>query len=280
MTLREWLTWGETKLSGGPHPAKARWDAELLLLHHIGKDRAWILAHRDDNYAGCSSIGFAELIKRRAAGEPVQYITSTCEFYGLPFRVTPDVLIPRPETEHVVEKAISLAHPFPSQRILDVGTGSGAIAIALAHHLPNATVCACDISPAALAIAAANAARNQCNVHMIQSDLLSAFANEEFSLIISNPPYVPTSDRATLDIEVRDHEPALALFAGADGLDIYRRLIPQAFTHLESNGYLLLEIGHGQRDAIESLFLTAGFDTIEFSPDLQGIPRVASAHRP
>ncbi|HWA95306.1 MAG TPA: peptide chain release factor N(5)-glutamine methyltransferase [Terracidiphilus sp.] len=280
MMLHEWLAWGEAELCAGPHPAKARMDAELLLLHHIGKDRAWLLAHRNDNYAGCSSIGFAELIKRRATGTPVQYITGACEFYGLQFHVTPDVLIPRPETEHLVEKAIELANTFSSPHILDVGTGSGAIAVALAHHLPQVTIDACDISPAALAIARSNAALNHCAVRTVESDLLAALTTEQFDLIVSNPPYVSETDRTALDVEVRDHEPALALFAENDGLAIYRRLIPQSFVRLSPDGYLLLEIGHGQRCAIESLLLAAGFDTIEFTPDLQGIPRVATAHRP
>ncbi|MDE3200555.1 MAG: peptide chain release factor N(5)-glutamine methyltransferase [Acidobacteriota bacterium] len=280
MTLREWLAWGETELRAGPHPAKARMDAELLLLHHIGKSRAWLITHRDESYAGCSSIGFAELIKRRTTGEPVQYITGTCEFYGLQFHVAPHVLIPRPETEHLVEKALELARELPSPRILDVGTGSGAIAVAIKHHLSNAEVTACDISPEALAIASSNAAQNHCPVRLVESNLLSAFDTEQFDLIVSNPPYVPSSDRASLDVEVRDYEPALALFADEDGLAIFRRLILQSFAHLASSGYLLLEIGHGQHQAIESLLLSTGFNAIEFTPDLQGIPRVASARKP
>jgi release factor glutamine methyltransferase len=264
------------------------------------------------------------LIERRRAGEPIQYITGECEFYGLPFRVTPDVLIPRPETEHLVEKVLALAANFPNPRIVDVGTGSGAIAIALAHTLSKCTarridlekgagrtsgfvkgtgfspyinpikstgalapegcssgsVTAIDISAPSLAIAEENAKRNGVAIRFLQGDLLTSVAGEKFDIVVSNPPYVPTTDRATLSIEVRDHEPALALFAGPDGLDIYRRLIPQAFVCLASGGFLVLEIGYNQSPAIADLLAASGFHDIEFTPDLQQIPRVASAQHP
>ena len=282
MRLREALEAGATRLSAGPHPERARRDAETLLLYHIGKDRAWLLAHAEDEYAGCSAIGYVTLVERRNTGEPIQQIIGETEFYGLPFRVTRDVLIPRPETEHLVERGLAIAQSTAHPRIVDVGTGSGAIAVALAHALPAASVTIIDISPAALAVARDNAARNNVadRIKFLEGDLLAPVAGEQFDLIVSNPPYVPETDRDSLAVEVRDYEPALALFAGADGLDIYRRLIPAAFLALAPGGALLLEIGYGQRDAIHALLSSAGFDRIAFTPDLQGIPRVAEGWRP
>ena len=277
MTLREWINWGEAKLLAGPHPAKARLDAEALLLHHLGKSRAWLIAHGDDNFAGCGSIGFAEQMRRRLGGEPIQYITGVCEFYGLPFQVTRDVLIPRSETEHSVEKAIELAAAFDTPRILDVGTGSGAIAVSLARHLPHAQITASDISSTAIELARVNATENSSSIRFLQGDLLEPVAGEQFDLIVSNPPYVPESDRSSLDVEVRQFEPEGALFGGTDGLDIYRRLIPDALSLLSPGGFLILEIGYRQHDATEALLHKAGFGAIGFVADLQGIPRVATA---
>jgi release factor glutamine methyltransferase len=282
MRLREALEAGAARLIAGPHPERAKRDAETLLLHHIGKNRAWLLAHAEDEYAGCSAIGYAAMLERRAAGEPVQQIIGETEFYGLPFRVTRDVLIPRPETEHLVERAIAIAQHADRPRIVDIGTGSGAIAVALAHTLPQAAITTIDLSPAALAVAHENAVRNNVaeRIRLLEGDLLAPVIGEQFELIVSNPPYVPETDRDSLAVEVRDYEPALALFAGADGLDLYRRLIPAAFDALVPGGALLLEIGYGQRDAIHSLLSAAGFVRIAFTPDLQGIPRVAEGWRP
>jgi release factor glutamine methyltransferase len=281
MILRAWLTRGEAELSAGPHPERARRDAESLLLHLFGKSKAWLLAHVDDDFAGCSAIRYEALLQRRLAGEPIQYITGEAEFYGLPFHVTRDVLIPRPETEHLIEKTLELAAQFQQPRIIDIGTGSGAIAITLAHKLPDAQVTTIDISESALAIARENAERNGVanRIRFLQGDLLSPAANEQFDIVVSNPPYVPIADLNTLAVEVRDHEPALALFAGNDGLDIYRRLIPGAHASLVPNGFIALEIGFGQRPAIQALLADAGFARIEFIADLQGIPRVAVARR-
>ncbi|HTB96125.1 MAG TPA: peptide chain release factor N(5)-glutamine methyltransferase [Terracidiphilus sp.] len=287
MRLRDSLDYGEAQLRAGPHPNRARRDAETLLLHHLGKNRAWLLAHLDDEFAGCRSIGYIGLIDRRVAGEPIQYITGETEFYGLPFHVTPDVLIPRPETEHLVERVLELAGQISASRrttleILDIGTGSGAIAVALAHHLPAAHITATDLSAATLDIARKNAGRNavaDC-IRFLQGDLLAPVSGEVFDLIVSNPPYVPSTDRSTLSVEVREHEPALALFAGADGLDIYRRLIPSAFSALAHGGFLLLEIGYGQAPAIRALLNESSFSGIQFVPDLQCIPRVAVSVRP
>src|SRR6476660_669651 len=175
MTLREWLERGDAQLLSGPHPDRARRDAETLLLHLIGKNRAWLLAHLADDFAGCTAIRYASLLERRRKGEPIQYITGEAEFYGLPFRVSSDVLVPRPETEHLVEKVIELAPLFRKPRIVDVGTGSGAIAIALAHEWPNAAVTAIDISEPALTVARDNAVRVGFadRIRFLKGDLLS-----------------------------------------------------------------------------------------------------------
>jgi release factor glutamine methyltransferase len=281
--IRALVSEGESTLAVGPHPERARRDAESLffyLLKRNGTERntAWLAAHGDDPTS--NSDEFRALIQRRLTGEPMQYITGETEFYGLPFWVTPNVLIPRPETEHLVERVIELAARFPSPRIVDMGTGSGAIAVALAHHGPNATITAIDLSEPALAIARENAKRNEVSIRFLQGDLLDPVVGERFNIVVSNPPYVPEVDRPTLSVEVRDYEPGLALFAGPDGLDIYRRLIPQAFACLASGGFIALEIGYGQSAAITDLLGAAGFQNIEFTSDLQGIPRVACAHRP
>ncbi|MGB6974530.1 MAG: peptide chain release factor N(5)-glutamine methyltransferase [Terracidiphilus sp.] len=281
MTLREWLRKGEADLSAGPHPDRARRDAESLLLHLIGKNRAWLLTHLGEDFGGCKAISYAALLQRRLAGEPIQYISGECEFHGLLFRVTPAVLIPRPETEHLVEIALGLAARIAAPRILDMGTGSGAIAISLAHNWSEASITATDLSSSALDIARANAKRLGFaeQIRFVQGDLLAPVAGETFDLIVSNPPYVPEADRASLSVEVRDHEPAQALFAGPDGLEVYRRLIPAAFAALAPGGYLALEIGFGQPAAIADLLESAGFSSTSFTPDLQNIPRVVTAQR-
>ena len=279
MTLDEWLGRAEAQLAEGPHPDRARRDAEALLLNHIGKNRAWLLAHGDEEFAGCRAVSYAAILKRRARGEPIQYITGETEFYGLPFHVTRDVLIPRPETEHLVEKVIALCAGLERPRIVDVGTGSGAIAVAIAHALPQARVTATDVSDAALAIARENAQRNGVAGQMFftQGDLLEPVKGELFDVVASNPPYVPEEDRASLDVEVREYEPEQALFGGLGGMDAYRRLIPQAADTLAPGGHIVLEIGYGQRRAIETLLTASGYEEIQFLPDLQGIARVAVA---
>ena len=314
MTLREWLVQAEAQLLDGPHPDRAKRDAETLLLHLIGKNKAWLMAHAEDDFAGCTAIHYAGLLDRRRKGEPIQYIIGETEFYGMSFRVTPDVLIPRPETEHLVEKVVQLIPALdrrpekffsirkvrpafrdgkrthregdPNQiswppRVLDVGTGSGCIAISIAHDWGEVEITAIDSSASALEVARSNAEGlgfADC-IRFLQGDLLAPIAGERFDIIVSNPPYVPVTDRNSLSIEVRDHEPALALFAGDDGLEVYRRLIPQAFDALVSGGFIALEIGYGQQPAIQSLLAEAGFMEIEFTADLQGISRVASARR-
>jgi len=282
MTLAEQLQLAEAQLHSGPHPDRARRDAETLLLHLLSRNRAWLLAHLTDEFGGCTAIGYASLVDRRRRGEPVQYIAGEAEFCGLPLRVTPNVLIPRPETEHLVEEVINLLPLVAKPRIIDIGTGSGAIAIALAHEWPAATVTAIDISAPALELAQKNAERIGFadRIRFLQGDLLAPVAGEQFDFVVSNPPYVADADRDMLSVEVRDYEPALALFAGSDGLGIYRRLIPPAFGALTPGGFLLLEIGYGQQSPIRDLLSDVGFQNISFHPDLQNIPRVAIAQHP
>jgi release factor glutamine methyltransferase len=275
MTLRELLVRTEEALATGPHAERSRLDASTLLLIALGKSRAWFLGHFGEEAGEELEETLAPLMARRLRGEPIQYITGQAEFYGLRFAVRPGVLIPRPETEHLVEEAMRLAGGLNAPRILDIGSGSGAIAVALAHELPEAMVTSVDISPDALAIARENAVANEVRVRFVLGDLLGPVAGERFDLIVSNPPYVPEGDRESLAVEVREHEPALALFAGADGLVIYRRLIPEARGHLAGGGWLLLEIGHGQQAAVEGLLEAAGYGGIHFLADYQGIERVA-----
>jgi release factor glutamine methyltransferase len=280
-TLVEWLSYGEAQLMLGPHPEKARLDAESLLLGRIAQNKAWLLAHPDATLSTYEADAYMSTLEDRVKGEPIQYIREYAEFYGLPFRVTPAVLIPRPETEHLVEQAILRMRTADRPCILDIGTGSGCIAVALARHLTDARVTASDISAAALEVAEFNAVQNDVadRIRFLHGDLLAPVAGEQFDLIVSNPPYVPIADRPTLSVEVRDHEPALALFAGPDGLDIYRRLIPAAQAALVPGGHLLLEIGYGQSAAVTALLSAAGFQSIQAHPDLQGIPRVLCATR-
>jgi release factor glutamine methyltransferase len=249
----------------------------LLLMRVVGRDRAWLMTHADAALTLEQTSKFDSWIAQRARREPVQYILGETEFYGLTLRVTPDVLIPRPETEHLVEATLArVAHDRPV-RICDVGTGSGAIAVALAHALPLAQVTAVDISAAALAIARENAERHGVSgrVRLVESDLLSAVRGEKFEVVVSNPPYVAEGE--VLEAQVGEYEPREALFAGATGLEIYRRLVPEAGAALAPGGWLLMEIGHGQRAALAELL--KDWDGVEFVADLQGIPRVAIAQR-
>jgi release factor glutamine methyltransferase len=291
-TLRLALDAAEKILAEGPHPARARRDAETLLLDALRQNApeanpAWLIAHDADPLAPDRAAAFCDAIERRLAGEPIQYIVGEAEFYGLPFLVNRDVLIPRPETELLVEKAIASAEglrqsgEIPSPRIVDMGTGSGAIAVTLAHNLPFVEITATDISAAALAVARANAARHAVadRVRFFEGDLLTPVAGEQFDVVVSNPPYVAAGDRAMLDVEVRDYEPAQALFAGRDGLDLYRRLLPASFHALTAGGILLLEIGYGQQEALHALLMQQGFIGIEFFSDFQGIPRIVVAQR-
>lgn len=284
--IRSLIAEAEHQLAEGPHSERARMDAQALLLHILkrhGPQRnlAWLIAHSNSPTMPSVGTELRALVERRLAGEPIQYIAGEAEFYRMPFFVNRDVLIPRPETEHLVEKVVELAPTFHRPRIVDVGTGSGAIAIALAHEWPDAVMTATDISDAALRLARQNAERLGFadRVRFLQGDLLLPVAGEQFDIVVSNPPYVAERDRETLSVEVRDYEPAQALFAGEDGLAIYRQLIPAAWNSLVASGFVVLEIGFGQADPVRALLADAGFSQVEFAADLQGIPRVVSARR-
>lgn len=284
VTPRALLRQAESALATGPHPERARADAELLLRHALRRSKAWLIAHADEPLAAAEAHHLDPMLRRRASGEPVQYILGEAEFHGLTLAVNPSVLIPRPETELLVTRALDFLRqhqPTPT-RILDIGTGSGAIAIALAVACAQAQITAVDLSSAALALAAQNAARHHVadRIDFRESDLFSALSGQRFDCIVSNPPYVPLADAPALAIEIRDHEPALALFAGEDGLAVYRRLIPAARQHLHPGGLLALEIGFGQSDAVAALLAASGFQQIEILPDYQRIPRIAAAIQP
>ncbi len=278
MTLREAIVTASARLAALPQlAANANRDAETLLLHVLQAPRTLLFVDPHRELSSAEAAAYEHAVERRLRFEPIQYITGEQEFYGLPFHVTPAVLIPRPETELLVEAV--LARVTATAQIVDVGAGSGAIAVALAKHLPEAALTAVDISEAALAIAKENAARNGVQMRFLQSDLLGAIpAEERFDAIVANPPYVPESDRATLHPEVSEYEPALALFAGEGGLDIYRRLIPEAAVRLKPGGLLAMEIGFGQREAVARLL--EGWDAVEFLDDFAGISRVALTLKP
>jgi release factor glutamine methyltransferase len=283
MTLRQAITNAAAELAANPHLSEhAHRDAELLLLHTLQIPRVTLVAYPDRDLSPDQYALYQIAVSRRLQLEPIQYITGEQEFYGLRLHVSPAVLIPRPETEHLVEVVLALLPANQPLKLADIGTGSGAIAIALAVHLPFAQITALDLSTKALAVATSNAREHNLinRIDFLESDLLAAIDHqtETFDAIVSNPPYIPASDRHTLHPQVRDHEPNTALFAGETGLDIYRRLIPQALSALKPNGLLALEIGHGQREPLTHLL--AGWKDISFVNDLQQIPRVALARKP
>jgi len=287
--------------------------SELLLLHVLGRSRAWLYAHPEEAVSKEDEQRFFALVARRAAGEPTQHLTCKQEFWGLEFEVTPDVLIPRPETEHVVEVVLDrLAlrelragrkQPLTGDgiTIVDVGTGSGCIAVALARELPAARVIASDISEAALAVARRNATRHAVvdRMQFMEASLLEGSSewpladdargkqgaggeqNQPglFDLIVSNPPYIGRKERDTLAREVREHEPELALYGGEEGYEIYADLIAQAAQKLMPGGILVLELGHNSLPAVQPLLETSTWTHIGVTNDLAGIPRVIAAER-
>jgi release factor glutamine methyltransferase len=276
--------------------------AELLLIHATGKNRTWLYTHPEESLAPEIATNYFALLRRRAQGEPTQHLTGKQEFWGLEFEVTPDVLIPRPETEHLIEVALDrlavrelrAGRPQLSTgeglRILDVGTGSGNIAIALAKDLPNAEILATDISPAALNVAKRNAARQPFanHIHFEETNLLDNLSDSSlatrhspllFDLIISNPPYIGRREAPSLSVEVRDHEPHTALFGGEEGYEIYGPLILQAASRLKPGGLLVLELGHNSLAAVRPLLDATTWTNIAVTNDLANIPRVLSAER-
>ena len=275
MTLRDAIDSAAARLTAAS--VFPRRDAEQLLMHVCHCDLATLLTHPDRLLSASDLQQYELLVRRRLNAEPIQYILGEQEFYGLSFRVTPDVLIPRPETEHLVEALLERVDRAASVHIVDVGTGSGAIAVALAHALPRAELTAVDLSSAALGLARQNAERHGVSgqVRFLHSDLLSGLDGESFDAVVANPPYVAGGE--VLERQVRDYEPHAALFAGPTGLEVYERLIPQARKVLKSGGWLMLEIGHGQKPAL--LALLGNWGEVSFKDDLQGIPRVALARR-
>lgn len=259
----------------------ARHHAELLLGKVLGLERARIYLDGESVVPEAHAREFEAMIMRRSAGEPTQYIVGETEFYGLPFLCDRRALIPRPETELLVERALSLAHAAPGRPLsmCDLGTGSGCIPIAVAVNAPELSILACDLSLEALQLARLNALRHAvvARIQFRVSDLFSAVP-ESFDLITANLPYVRSVDRPTLQREVRDWEPAAALFAGADGLEVLEPAILQAADHLRPGGHLLLEIGVGQLEAVTGLLqATSRFSKITHRADLQGHPRLVEA---
>ncbi len=256
----------------------SRLEAELLLAHGLDRPRAWIYAHADEQVPHPLRERVSALFERRLAGEPVAYIVGVREFYGREFGVDPNVLIPRPETELVVELALQLL-PVGPCRLIDVGTGSGCIALTLAAERPAWEITALDLSPGALAVCAANAARlGLARVRRLESDLLAAVTGERFSAIVSNPPYVAAADPHLQTGDLR-FEPDRALSAGADGLAVIRRLIEQSRAALAPGGWLILEHGHDQGPAVAGLMRTAGLEQVATHRDLSGLDRVTLACR-
>jgi release factor glutamine methyltransferase len=256
--------------------ADVRREAGALLSHVIGKDRTFLISHAEDLIAESEQRRFEEVIERRATGEPGQYITGTQDFYGRAFRVTPAVLIPRPETELLVEAALSVMNA--EAKICDVGTGSGCIAITLVCERSDATAVAIDVSEAALEVAKENAVTYgvQNQIQFTLSDCFSALdeSASRFDAIISNPPYVSANMLPGLQREVRDHEPQVALSPGEDGLSVIRRLLNDSPRFLRKNGHLLMEIGFDQGEAVQKLIDENVWTLKEIRPDLQCIPRI------
>lgn len=265
------LRQGITLLEEAAVPA-ARLTAEVLLAHALGRERSWLYGHPEHELDRIAWIHYGRYLHERLSGKPTQYITKRQAFYGREFRVTADVLIPRPETEHVVEAV--LREP-PAGRIIDVGAGSGAIAVTVALET-RAAVIATDISPAALVVASENAHRLGARVQWIVCDLLSAVGDASMDLVVSNPPYVPDEDMATLQREVRDWEPRIALFGGSGGLEIYRRIVSDAPRVLRPGGRLVMELGFKTSEAVLAM-LSGRWEDIRIEPDLAGIPRVLRA---
>lgn len=259
-----------------------RLNAETLMMFTLGCDRAYLYAHPERELSAEEHECFAAYIAERAAGKPAQYITGHQEFWGIDLAVSPAVLIPRPETEHVVETVLGLAgrlRGFEKLKIIDVGTGSGCIAIALASELPAAEILATDISADALKIAQANAARLGFSggIQFREADLLDGFLPWHFDLIVSNPPYVGELEPQRTQREVREFEPRAAVFAGPTGMEIYQRLVPQADTCLHEGGWLVMEIGYSIEEPVCALL--QAWSEIRTINDLQGIPRVIAARK-
>jgi release factor glutamine methyltransferase len=254
-------------------------DAQVLLAHVVARNRAWLAAHRTDALSREHAEAFFALAKRRRDGEPVAYLTGLREFFGLPLRVTPDVLIPRPETETLVELVLEWLPSDRAVRVLDIGTGSGAIALAIAKMRPDAQVVATDVSPAALAVARGNAAAlGLANVEFVESDFYSRVHATPFDVIASNPPYVAATDPHLDEGDVR-FEPKAALVPRGDELAALRAVITGAPQQVAPGGAVVVEHGYAQSDAVQALLRASGFSGMTERRDLAGIPRVAAGRR-
>ncbi|HXE75079.1 MAG TPA: peptide chain release factor N(5)-glutamine methyltransferase [Candidatus Xenobia bacterium] len=289
MTLRHALRQAIAELTAAQVPS-ASTAAEVLLMHVLDGDRAFLYAHPEAELSLEQERAYRLLLERRAAGTPTQYLTGRQEFWGMSFQVEPGVFIPRPETEHVIETTLAIVRERlmkPNARIVDVGTGTGCIALALASELPQAEIFATDISEQALAVARRNAEALALTsrVQLLHSDLLDAFFSPHRSpvagrwspdVVVSNPPYVSPEEADHLPREVREHEPAEALFSPDEGLAVTRRLVEQAAKLLAPVGWLVLELGYQMSERVQAL-LGAGWTKVEITPDLRGIPRVLSA---
>jgi len=278
MRLKEALISGIERLTAA-HVGSPRMNAEVLLMFTLSCDRTHLYAYPEREFTPEEFTRYDEALSQRAHGVPSQYITGHQEFWGMDLVVAPAVLIPRPETEHLIETVMPLAQKMHNPRIVDVGTGSGAIALALARELPNAEIHATDISSAVLEIAKANAARHQLEgrIHFHQADLLAGFRYAEFDFVVSNPPYVGESEADQVQLEVRKFEPRSAVFAGLTGLEVIQRLVPQAYAILKPGGWLAMEISGTIVEGVR--WILSGWKDLQIIDDLQGIPRVALARK-
>jgi len=280
VSLRDALTTAIDRLTAARVPSP-RMNAELLLRFTLDCDRAYLYAHPERELTTEEQTRYEEALAQRARGIPAQYITGHQEFWGMDFIVNPAVLIPRSETEHVIETVLQLVNggraSSPGMRIVDVGTGSGCIALALAKELPEAEVHATDISPAALEVARANAARHQLEnrIQFHETDLLQSLERARLDFVVSNPPYVGESEQDQVQLGVRKFEPRKAVFAGPTGLEVIERLIPQAQAALKPGGWLVMEISGTIAQGVKRLL--GRWNAVQVTNDLQGIPRVASA---
>ncbi len=261
-----------------------RLNAELLMMFVLGRDRAHLYAHPERELTADEQSRYEEVVAERARGCPTQYITGHQEFWGLDLLVSPAVLIPRPETEHVVETVLELVQESyrnsPRKlKMLDVGTGSGCIVLALASELPQIEAHACDISEEALEMARINSIRLGMGGRVLfrKSDLLAVYAGEKFDFVVSNPPYVGEFEADKVQRQVREFEPRMAVFSGQEGMDIYRRLIPQAYEALQPGGWLVAEIGFSTEAKVKELL--PDWAEVRVTADLQGIPRVVAARK-
>jgi release factor glutamine methyltransferase len=272
---------GSQVLAAGGIADPAR-EAETLLAHVLGVDRARLHADPEARVEAHAAARFRTLAARRAAREPLQYLVGAQEFWSLPFRVTTAVLIPRPETEHLIEALLALGLP-EEPHLLDLGTGSGCLAVAAAHALPRARVVATDISAPALQVARVNAAQNgvAARLRFLEGDLfepvLRRGLESAFDVILSNPPYIGAEELATLPPEIRDHEPRLALSPGPDPLAVHRRIALEAARYLRPGGRLIVEIGFGQEAALRRIYADSDLEIVALHPDLAGILRVLVA---